>query len=118
MTTEESLALATSEWQRKYGIADNDPMMAMIEMARIFLQHARKTDIDPNSQPPTFQTLRGTIELLDRRSVSLATEASNLGVKSSEFTRAINHINQLRFLTLSVFTILGTVVGFFIGRLV
>jgi hypothetical protein len=118
MTAEESLSLATSEWQRKYGIADGDPMIGIIALIRILLEHARMTDIDPNTQPPTVQTLRGTIELLDRRSESLASVASNLSVKLSEFTRAIERIRHLQFLILLVFTILGIVVGFFIGRLV
>jgi len=118
MNAEESVAAAIAEWQHKYHIANDDPMIAVLELVQVYLQHAREIDDNPASPPPAFEDFRSTIELLDRRSKSFASEASDLRVKLSQFAQAVERINQQRFLTLLVFTVLGLVAGFFIGRLV
>jgi hypothetical protein len=51
MNGEESLAVATAEWRRKYNIADGDPMIAMLDLVRIYIRHAREIDDDPDSPP-------------------------------------------------------------------
>jgi hypothetical protein len=72
------LARAISDWQRKHHIADGDPMIAAVELVRIYLKHSGETDNDPTASPPGFEDFRGTIELLDRRSKAFIHQATDL----------------------------------------
>ena len=76
MSADDPLAVAISDWQRKHRIADGDPMIAALELVRIYLRHAREIDDNPGAPPPSFEDFRGTIELLDRRSKSFVQQAS------------------------------------------
>ena len=68
MSDDDPLATAVADWQRKYRIADDDPILAVLELVRLQLQHARDSTHDADTAPPSFEDFRGTIELLDRRS--------------------------------------------------
>ena len=47
MNPDNPLERAIGEWQRKHHIADGDPMIAVLELVRIYLSHSRETDNDP-----------------------------------------------------------------------
>ena len=55
MSADDPLAVAVSDWQRKHRIADGDPMIAALELVRIYLRHARELD----DKPGTAAELRG-----------------------------------------------------------
>ena len=78
MNEDDPLERAIADWQRKHHIADGDPMIAALELVRVYLQHARHTDGSPDFAIPSFEDFRGTIELLDRRSKSFINQASDL----------------------------------------
>jgi hypothetical protein len=44
MSADDPLAVAISDWQHKHRIADGDPMIAALELVRIYLRHAREVD--------------------------------------------------------------------------
>ena len=56
MSADDPLAVAISDWQRKHRIADGDPMIAALELVRIYLRHAREIDDNPSG---TAAELRG-----------------------------------------------------------
>jgi hypothetical protein len=117
MSADDPLARAISEWQRKHHIADGDPMIAVLELVRIYLKHSRETDNDPAACPPSFEDFRGTIELLDRRSKAFIHQATDLVAELRRFGHNVNRINRARFLTHYVFVGLGAVAGILIDRL-
>ena len=117
MNAEDAVAAAIAEWQHKYRITDDDPMIAVLELVQTYLQHAREISDDPSSPLPSFEDFRATIELLDQRSKSFVSEASDLSVELGHFAQAVERINQQHFLTLSALTVLGLIFGVFIGRL-
>jgi hypothetical protein len=116
MNAEESLALCVAEWQRKHGIADGDPMIAMLDLVRVYLRHSRDIDDDPDSPPPAFDEFRSTIELLDRRSKSFIQQSADVMGELRRFAQAVERINQARMLTHLAFTGLGVAVGLLISR--
>jgi hypothetical protein len=116
MTADESLAVCVAEWQRKHGIADGDPMIAMLDLVRVYLKHSRRIDDDPDSPPPAFDDFRSTIELLDKRSKSFIQQSADVMGELRRFAQTVERINQARLLTLLAFTGLGVVVGLLIGR--
>jgi hypothetical protein len=69
MSADDPLTLAIAD-------ANGDPMIAALELVRIYLRNARRIDDDPEASPPSLEDFRSTIELLDRRSKSFAQQAA------------------------------------------
>ena len=117
MNPDNPLERAIGEWQRKHRIADSDPMIAVLELVRIYLKHSRETDDDPAASPPSFEDFRGTIELLDRRSKAFIHQAADLVAELRRFGQNVSRINRARFATHCVFIGLGAVAGVLIDHL-
>jgi hypothetical protein len=58
---DDPLARAIGEWQLKHHIVDGDPMIAVLELVRIYLKHSREINNDPAAAPPSFEDFRGTV---------------------------------------------------------
>ena len=117
MNPDNPLERAISDWQRKHHIADDDPMIAALELVRIYLKHSRENDNDPVASPPSFEDFRGTVELLDRRSKAFMHQATDLVGELRRFGHNVNRINRARFITHCVCAAFGAVAGALIDRL-
>jgi hypothetical protein len=117
MSADDPLAVAISDWKCKHHIADGDPMIAALELVRIYLRHAREVDDNPAAPPPSFEEFRSTIELLDRRSKSFVQQAIDLIAELRRFGQYVERLNRSRFLTQLVLVTLGIMAGVLIGRL-
>jgi hypothetical protein len=115
VNADDPLERAIGEWQRKHHIADGDPMIAALELVRVYLQHARHVD-SQDAVIPSFDDFRGTIELLDHRSKSFINQASDLVGELRRFGQNIERLNRVRLLTLLVLIALAAAIGAFIGR--
>ncbi len=117
MNAEDPLAHAISEWQRKHRIADDDPIIAVLELVRLQLKHARPDCDDPAAAPPSFEDFRSTIELLDRRSKAFVHQATDLIAELRRFALSVGRINGARIFTQLLLLIVGVVIGAFVGRM-
>ena len=117
MNADDPLAHAIGEWQRKHHIADGDPMIAVLELVRVYLKHSRETDNDPAASPPSFEDFRGTVELLDRRSKAFIHQAADLVAELRRFGHNVTRINRARFATHCVCAAFGAAAGVLIDRL-
>ncbi len=117
MDSDDPLADAIAVWQRKYRVADGDPMIAALELVRLYLQHARPRDDNTDSSPPSFEDFRGTIETLDLRAKSFINQAVDLLAELRRFGQNIQSLNRRRWLTQFALTASGGLAGFLIGRL-
>jgi len=117
VSADDPLARAISEWQRKHHIADGDPMIAVLELVRIYLRHSRETGNDPGASPPSFEDFRGTVELLDRRSKAFIHQGTDLVAELRRFGQNVTRINRARFITHCVCAAFGAVAGVLIDRL-
>lgn len=117
MSANDPLTEAIGEWQRKHHIGNGDPMIAALELVRIYLHHSRKTDDNPDAAPPSFEDFRTTIELLDRRSKAFVQQAADLVGELRRFGQNVKRMNRERFITLCVVIALSAVVGGLIDRL-
>lgn len=115
MNADDPLERAIVEWQRKHHIADGDPMIAALELVRVYLQHARHDD-SQDAVIPSFDDFRSTIELLDRRSKSFINQASDLVGELRRFGQNVESLNRVRLVTLLAMIALAAVVGALIGR--
>ena len=116
MNADNPLGHAIADWQRKYHIADGDPMIAALELVRIYLEHAPRVDADPNEVPPSFEDFRSTIELLDRRSKSFINQAADLVSEFRRFGQNLARLNRARVITQLALAGLGVVAGVLIDR--
>ena len=113
MDSDDPLADAIAEWQRKHRIADGDPMIAALELVRVYLQHARPTD---DAHIPSFEDFRSTIELLDRRSKSFINQAADLIAELRRFGQNVERLNRVRVATLVLLVACAAVTGALVGR--
>jgi hypothetical protein len=116
VNADDPLERAISEWQRKHHIADGDPMIAALELVRVYLKHTRRGEDDTDTQIPSFDDFRGTIELLDRRSKSFINQASDLVGELRRFGQNVERLNRVRWATLLVMIALAAIAGVLIGR--
>ena len=116
MNTDDPLTHAISEWQSKHRIADNDPILAVLDLVRLQLQHARPDRERYDLAPPSFEDFRGTIELLDRRSKAFVQQATDLITELRRFGLNLQRLNRARLLTQLVLVMLGIAVGALLGR--
>ena len=117
MNADDPLERAIGEWQRKHHIADGDPMIAALELVRVYLQHAH-TDDTQDIAIPSFEDFRGTIELLDRRSKSFVNQASDLVAELRRFGQNVERLNRVRLAMLLVLVALAAIAGALIGRFI
>ncbi len=113
MDSDDPLADALADWQRKHRIADGDPMIAALELVRIYIQRARPAD---DAQIPSFEDFRGTVELLDRRSKSFINQASDLVAELRRFGQNVERLNRVRAATLVLLFVCAGVAGVLLGR--
>lgn len=116
MNTDDALQRAIGEWQRKHHIADGDPMIAALDLVRVYLRHARRDDNDDAGSSPGFDDFRATIELLDRRSKSFINQASDLVAELRRFGGNVEKLNRLRIATALVLITLAALIGVLVGR--
>jgi hypothetical protein len=117
MNAEDPLARAVGEWQRKHQIADSDPMIAALELVRIYLRHSRDINSDPATSPPSFEDFRDTIELLDRRSKAFVQQATDLVGELRRFGQSVKRVNGERLIVHCIGATMGALVGMLIDRL-
>ena len=111
MSENDPLAGAIADWQRKHRIADHDPILAVLELVRLQLQHARVGREDDDVAPPGYEDFRGTIELLDRRSKVFVQQASDVVTELRRFGLNLQRMNRARLLTQLMLVVLGAGVG-------
>jgi hypothetical protein len=116
VSADDRLEQAIGDWQRKHHIADGDPMIAALELVRIYLHQARPISDDANATPPSFEDFRSTVELLDRRSKSFINQSADLVTELRRFGQNVARLNRARAMTHLLLTALGAVAGVLIGR--
>ena len=76
--SELTLKNAVLEWQKKYGIRDDDPLLASLELFHIYLRITHPSAGQQDSRPPSFDDFRASVELLDQRSKKFSKQAGEL----------------------------------------
>ena len=117
MNDNDPLAKAIAEWQHKHRIADDDPILAVLELVRLQIQYARANRDDVDGAPPSFEDFRGTIELLDRRSKAFIQQATDLIAELRRFGLNVQRINRARLITQFLLIALGGAIGGLLTRI-
>ena len=117
MNDNNTLAKSIAEWQRKHRIAEDDPILAVLELVRLQIQHTRANRDDADAAPPSFEDFRDTIELLDRRSKAFINQSADLLTALRRFGLNVQRMNRGRFVTQLMLVILGAIIGAILVRL-
>jgi hypothetical protein len=106
---------ALAEWRRKHGIQDNDAVLQMLELLKLFFQNV-KIEIPPDTDSIQLVTIRVSLQ-------SLAQLTKDFSKEARELTQEIRNVPQTRgqtsngwivaFLCIMVTSL---AVGIFIGR--
>ncbi len=116
MSTDDPLQHAIGEWQRKHHIADGDPMIATLDLVRLYLEHNGDRAPRDDAPIPSFEDFRGTIELLDRRSKSFINQSCDLVAEMRRFGQNVERLNRAHLVLLLVLIGCASVVGFLVAR--
>lgn len=116
MNTDDPLQRAIGEWQRKHHVADGDPMIATLDLVRVYLEHSRDQAPRDDAPIPSFEDFRGTVELLDRRSKSFINQASDLVAEMRRFGQQVERLDRAHVALLLVLIGCASLVGFLISR--
>jgi hypothetical protein len=54
MSSDEALEDAVASWRTKHHVREDDPMMAALDLVRVYLAHAPRTLPDSAEVPPTY----------------------------------------------------------------
>ncbi len=116
MEDDDPLARSIADWQLKHRIADGDPMIAALDLVRVYLRHARHGGNETDDAPPRFDDFRATIELLERRSKSFINQASDLVAELRRFGGNVEKLNRVRIATALVLMTFAALIGVLVGR--
>jgi len=91
-------------------------MLALLEVFRIYLQHALPSSAVITAAPPSYAEFRETIELLDRRSKCFKDQSLDL-IKELRLSSAAKAGKGVGGFGLFIFGGLAVIIGFVAGRI-
>jgi len=77
-TDEKARKQLVTDWQKKHGIADDDPILATVELFEIYADSLATAPQAKQSDPPTFGEFRDSLQKLDQISKNLTNVAQDL----------------------------------------
>ena len=87
MSANDALEQAVLAWRTKHQVREDDPILAVLDLVRVYLAHAPLPARDEAELPPSYAEFRETVEILDRRANSFATQSLDLII---ELRRAVD----------------------------
>ena len=118
MKADDALEQAVVAWRTKHHIREDDPMLAALDLVRVYLAHAPLPPRDAAEAPPTFAEFRETVELLDRRANDFGKQSLDLIVELRKVAERRSARRGLSFILLLLIASLAAVAGFYIARLI
>ncbi len=77
MTEPDSFEGTIVEWKHRHRIRDDDPILAALELLRVFFQNA-KIEIPPDSNSATLVEVRAAIQQLNRLGIDFSKQTREL----------------------------------------
>ena len=117
MKADEALEQAVISWRTKYQIREDDPMLAALDLVRVYLAHAPLPPRDEAEVPPTYAEFRETVELLDRRANAFGKQSLDLIIELRKVADSSAGRRELSIVALLLITGLAVVAGYYLGHL-
>ena len=117
MSGDDALEDAVASWRKKHNVREDDPMMAALDLVRVYLAHAPRPLPDSSEVPPTYGEFRETVELLDRRADSFAKQSLDLIIELRRVADRGSNKRELSFTALVLLVIVAAAAGYLLARL-
>jgi hypothetical protein len=117
MSGDEALEDAVASWRTKHHIREDDPMMAALDLVRVYLAHAPRPLPDSAEVPASYAEFRETVELLDRRADSFAKQSLDLIIELRRVADRGSTKRELSFTALVLLVMVATAAGYLLARL-
>lgn len=106
-----ALRTAVAEWQQKHAIADDDPLMATVELWEAFLESAKI----PNSTV-SYHELRQELEQLDRLTKSLVKQNGEVIRELRAVPRVREELWAFPYFTVILVGVGSLITGILVGK--
>lgn len=117
MKADEALEGAVVAWRTKHHIREDDPMLAALDLVRVYLAHAPLPVAESAEVPPTYAEFRETVELLDRRANAFGKQSLDLIIELRKVTDRSSAKRELPLAALLLIAGLAAAAGFYLGSL-
>jgi hypothetical protein len=117
MSANDALEQAVLAWRTKHQVREDDPILAVLDLVRVYLAHAPLPARDEPELPPTYAEFRETVELLDRRANAFGKQSLDLIVELRKVADRRAGKRELSLTALLLIVALAVVAGFYLGRL-
>lgn len=107
----QALRNAVLDWQQRHNIADDDPLLATVELWEAFLDNARV----PDATTAAFDTRR-EIEQLDRISKAFAKQSGEVIRELRTVPKLKGELWMFPYFTVIFVTVIALIAGMLIGK--
>ncbi|MDB6175524.1 MAG: hypothetical protein JWL59_4835 [Chthoniobacteraceae bacterium] len=116
MSEKVTLDEAIATWRAKHQINEDDPIMASLELVRIYLLHAPSGSPESGIERPSYQEFRDTVELLNKCAETFAKQSLDLTFELRRVGSLNQQKNEPPIGLLMIITGLALLAGILIGR--
>ena len=106
---------AVAEWRRKHGIRDDDSVLQMLELLKIFFQNV-KIEIPPDTDSIQLVTVRVSLQTLTQLTKEFSKEARELKQEMRSVPKITQQLSAGRAVAFFCVAITSLLAGFLIGK--
>ena len=106
---------ALAEWRRKYGIRDDDAVLQMLELLKLFFQNI-KIEIPTDPESIQLVTIRVSLQSLAQLTNTLSKDAQELKQEIRNIPKVSEQLAKGRAVAFLCVMVLSLLLGFAIGK--
>lgn len=106
---------AIAEWRRKHGIQDNDAVLQMLELLKLFFQNV-KIEIPPDTDSIQLVTVRVSLQTLTQLTKEFSKEARELTQEIRNVPQVSQQLSVGRAVAFLCVTVASLLAGILIGK--
>ena len=110
-----SFEAAVAEWRCKHGIRDDDSVLQMLELLKIFFQNV-KIEIPPDTDSIQLVTIRVSLQTLTQLTKEFSKEARELTQEVRNVPRISQQLSAGRAVAFLCVTVASLLAGILIGK--
>jgi hypothetical protein len=106
---------ALAEWRRKHGIRDDDSVLQMLELLKLFFQNV-KIEIPPDTDSIQLVTVRVSLQTLTQLTKEFSKEAQELTQEIRSVPKISEQLSNGRAVAFLCVAVTSLLAGVFIGK--
>jgi hypothetical protein len=106
---------ALAEWRRKHGIRDDDSVLQMLELLKLFFQNV-KIEIPPDTDSIQLVTIRVSLQTLTQLTKEFSKEARELTQEIRSVPKVTDQLSNGRAVAFLCIMVTSLLAGILIGK--